>query len=94
MQKQVKILLTLLTVLFLIISCTKNNPNNPMIINDWKNNPNHSLLKKNWYDTADINTKYNNPLSILSMGMSSDYELAIKHGSNMIRIGSSFLGYS
>ena len=42
----------------------------------------------------DINTKYNNPLSILSMGMSSDYELAIKHGSNMIRIGSSFLGYS
>lgn len=42
----------------------------------------------------DINSKYNNPLSILSMGMSSDYELAIKHGSNMIRIGSSFLGYS
>ena len=41
-----------------------------------------------------INLKYNNPLSILSMGMSSDYELAIKHGSNMIRIGSSFLGYS
>lgn len=42
----------------------------------------------------DINSKYNNPLSILSMGMSSDYELAIKHGSNMLRIGSSFLGYS
>ena len=41
-----------------------------------------------------INSKYNNSLSILSMGMSSDYELAIKHGSNMIRIGSSFLGYS
>ena len=41
-----------------------------------------------------INLKYNNPLSILSMGMSSDYELAIKHGSNMIRIGSSFLGNS
>lgn len=41
-----------------------------------------------------INNQYNNPLSILSMGMSSDYELGIKHGSNMIRIGSSFLGYS
>lgn len=41
-----------------------------------------------------INLKYNNPLSVLSMGMSSDYELAIKHGSNMIRIGSSFLGNS
>ncbi|PCG19222.1 YggS family pyridoxal phosphate-dependent enzyme [Brachyspira sp. G79] len=40
----------------------------------------------------EINKKYNNALSILSMGMSSDYELAIKHGSNMVRIGSSFLG--
>ncbi len=42
----------------------------------------------------DINKKYNNTLSVLSMGMSSDYELAIKHGSNMVRIGSSFLGNS
>ncbi|WP_028329697.1 YggS family pyridoxal phosphate-dependent enzyme [Brachyspira alvinipulli] len=42
----------------------------------------------------EINLKYKNPLSILSMGMSSDYELAIKHGSNMVRIGSSFLGNS
>lgn len=42
----------------------------------------------------EINSKYKNPLSILSMGMSSDYELAIKHGSNMVRIGSSFLGNS
>ncbi|PTY40540.1 YggS family pyridoxal phosphate-dependent enzyme [Brachyspira hampsonii] len=42
----------------------------------------------------EINKKYDNTLSILSMGMSSDYELAIKHGSNMVRIGSSFLGNS
>lgn len=28
----------------------------------------------------------------LSMGMSSDYELAIKHGSTMIRVGSSIFG--
>lgn len=42
----------------------------------------------------EINSKYKNPLSVLSMGMSSDYELAIKHGSNMVRIGSSFLGNS
>lgn len=33
-------------------------------------------------------------ISILSMGMTNDYHLAIKHGSNMIRIGSGFLGYS
>ncbi|CAM1347855.1 YggS family pyridoxal phosphate enzyme [Tenacibaculum crassostreae] len=31
-------------------------------------------------------------LTILSMGMSGDYELAIKNGSNMVRIGSSIFG--
>ena len=31
-------------------------------------------------------------LQILSMGMSSDYELAIREGSNMIRVGSSIFG--
>ena len=36
----------------------------------------------------DINLEFDkNKISILSMGMTSDYELAIKHGSNMIRIG-------
>ncbi|TXJ61836.1 YggS family pyridoxal phosphate-dependent enzyme [Brachyspira aalborgi] len=43
----------------------------------------------------DINLKFDkNKISILSMGMTSDYELAIKHGSNMIRIGSGLLGNS
>lgn len=32
-------------------------------------------------------------MEILSMGMSSDYELAIKHGANMVRVGSSLFGY-
>jgi pyridoxal phosphate enzyme (YggS family) len=32
------------------------------------------------------------PLSILSMGMSSDYHLALQEGSNMIRIGSLIFG--
>ena len=31
-------------------------------------------------------------LEILSMGMSGDYQLAIKNGSNMVRIGSSIFG--
>ncbi|MEL4454677.1 YggS family pyridoxal phosphate-dependent enzyme [Lutimonas vermicola] len=31
-------------------------------------------------------------LSVLSMGMSGDYQLAIDHGSNMIRIGSAIFG--
>ena len=43
----------------------------------------------------EINLKFDkNKISILSMGMTSDYELAIKHGSNMIRIGSGLLGNS
>lgn len=42
-----------------------------------------------------INLEFDkNKISILSMGMTSDYELAIKHGSNMIRIGSGLLGNS
>jgi uncharacterized pyridoxal phosphate-containing UPF0001 family protein len=31
-------------------------------------------------------------LNNLSMGMSSDYELAIKNGSNYVRVGSSIFG--
>jgi len=34
----------------------------------------------------------NQNLSILSMGMSGDYDIAIEEGSNMIRIGSSIFG--
>ena len=43
----------------------------------------------------DINLEFDkNKISILSIGMTSDYHLAIKHGSNMIRIGSGLLGNS
>ena len=31
-------------------------------------------------------------LKILSMGMSNDYKIAIKYGSNMIRVGSLIFG--
>ena len=34
----------------------------------------------------------NKNIEFLSMGMSNDYELAISHGSNMIRIGTSIFG--
>ena len=39
-------------------------------------------LAKEWYD------KYNDNFKYLSMGMSHDYILALKHGANMLRIGS------
>ena len=41
-------------------------------------------LYKNYKDLYQLDT--------LSMGMSNDYELAIKHGSNTIRIGSAIFG--
>ena len=43
----------------------------------------------------EINFEFSkNQISILSIGMTSDYHLAIKHGANMIRIGSGLLGSS
>ena len=40
-----------------------------------------------------LKLKEEHQLDILSMGMSGDYELAIKNNSNMIRVGSSIFGY-
>lgn len=36
--------------------------------------------------------KHTNNLTVLSMGMSADYELAIENGSTMVRVGSSIFG--
>ncbi|MCW3083879.1 MAG: YggS family pyridoxal phosphate-dependent enzyme [Bacteroidetes bacterium] len=43
---------------------------------------------KQFYDRHASNLQ----LSVLSMGMSSDYQLAIKAGSNMVRVGSAIFG--
>ena len=47
---------------------------------------------KNYFNTLKNYTTTNFNLSILSMGMSSDYKIAIEEGSNMVRIGSSIFG--
>lgn len=44
------------------------------------------------YLKANIGNKPNLNLQEISMGMSSDYEIAIKHDSTMIRVGSSIFG--
>ena len=44
---------------------------------------------KNFFDTLKT---HHSKLKTLSMGMSGDYELAIKNGSTMVRIGSSIFG--
>jgi pyridoxal phosphate enzyme (YggS family) len=44
------------------------------------------------FDKINESSMINDQLSILSMGMSGDYQLAISCGSTMIRIGSSIFG--
>jgi pyridoxal phosphate enzyme (YggS family) len=52
------------------------------------------VLKKEFNHLQSLYQKYqlNNTFSILSMGMSSDYTLAIESGSNLVRIGSLLFG--
>ena len=52
------------------------------------------LSLKNFFETQKLKTTTKNcKLDILSMGMSGDYQLAIKNGSTMIRVGSSIFGH-
>ncbi|KJD35685.1 alanine racemase [Tamlana sedimentorum] len=48
-------------------------------------------LKTTFNELKKLNTE-NCKLNTISMGMSGDYELAIKCGSNMVRVGSSIFG--
>ena len=47
---------------------------------------------KQFYDRQLEHSAFNLQLSVLSMGMSSDYPLAIKAGSNAVRVGSAIFG--
>jgi len=59
---------------------------------------NQSQIKKEFtflkalFDKVNSLSIIHDPLSILSMGMSGDYKIAIECGSNMVRIGSSIFG--
>jgi pyridoxal phosphate enzyme (YggS family) len=51
------------------------------------------LSLKNFFTAQQLETESTNcKLQTLSMGMSGDYNLAIDHGSSMIRVGSSIFG--
>lgn len=62
------------------------------------NTDNKSQIESEFKSLSDLFHSYqptsqkNVHFEILSMGMSSDYELAIRNGSNMIRVGSSIFG--
>lgn len=62
-----------------------NTDKKEQIVNEFK-----SL--KTFYDQFSNFSIFNFQLSNLSMGMSSDYQLAIEQGSTMIRVGSSIFG--
>ncbi len=47
---------------------------------------------KIFFDAVKSHSTTNFELSILSMGMSSDYQMAIEEGSTMVRVGSSIFG--
>jgi len=56
---------------------------------------NEEILKKEFTYLNDFfkNLRLIYPnITVLSMGMSYDYKLAIQHGSNMIRVGSLIFG--
>jgi pyridoxal phosphate enzyme (YggS family) len=46
---------------------------------------------KTLYDKYSLRTSHS-PLTLLSMGMSSDYKIAVEEGSNLVRIGSLIFG--
>ena len=51
-------------------------------------NEEFKMIKIIYDDIASIDPKF----KILSIGMSDDYDIALKNGSNMIRIGSKIFG--
>ena len=63
----------------------------PFVENPEENRTVFAQLQKLSVDIAKKNID-NVSVDILSMGMSSDYETAIKHGSNLVRIGTKLFG--
>ncbi len=49
-------------------------------------------MLKNIYDEAQQLSLENSDISVLSMGMSHDFEVAIEQGANMVRIGTAIFG--
>ncbi|MEP6584380.1 MAG: YggS family pyridoxal phosphate-dependent enzyme [Ginsengibacter sp.] len=60
--------------------------------NDGENVMNEFKFLKSLFDNYSKLSIFNSQFSILSMGMSADYSIAIEEGSNMVRIGSLLFG--
>ena len=69
-----------------LMGMATNTQNNEQISSEF------SFLKDCFEEIKIYNTKNNIDITTLSMGMSGDFDLAIKEGSNMIRVGSAIFG--
>ena len=49
-------------------------------------------ILKNFFDSLEKHASFNVNPTILSMGMSGDYQIAIEEGSTMVRVGSAIFG--
>lgn len=68
-----------------LMGMATNTDNKVQISNEFK-------TLKQFFDAQKHHSTFNIKLQEISMGMSSDYQLAIKEGSTMIRVGSSIFG--
>ncbi len=69
-----------------LMGMATNTENQEQIRKEFKN-------LKTFFDHLNNLSTLNSQLSTLSMGMSSDYKIAIEEGSTMVRVGSSIFGY-
>ena len=63
----------------------------PFVDNPEENRPIFAELRKLSVDIARKNA-HNMSMSILSMGMTNDYEVAIEEGATMVRVGTAIFG--
>lgn len=63
----------------------------PYVENPEENRPVFALLRKLSVDIAKKNA-HNITMSVLSMGMTNDYEVAIEEGATMVRVGTGIFG--
>ena len=63
----------------------------PFVENPEENRPVFSKLKKLYVDIKEKNID-NVAMSVLSMGMTNDYEVAIEEGATMVRVGTGIFG--
>ena len=69
-----------------VMGMASNTDDDTRVESDFK------AIAQTFNDIKALNLPGNEHFTVISMGMSDDHQLAIKHGSNMVRIGSTIFG--